>query len=58
MSNAMLNIFVRVIKKRIETGEELEDILADYINLSEEDKQQIRDKIKKGSDKNEQRKDI
>lgn len=45
MSNAMLNIFVRVIKKRIATGEELEDILAEYSNLSEEDKQQIRDKI-------------
>lgn len=48
MSNAMLNIFVRVIKKRIVAGEELEDILAEYINLSEEDKQQIRDKIEGG----------
>lgn len=57
MSNAMLNIFVRVIKKRIAAGEDLEDILAEYTNLSEEDKQQIRDKIK-GSDKNGQRKDI
>ena len=57
MSNVMLNIFVRVIKKRIAAGEDLEDILAEYTNLSEEDKQQIRDKIK-GSDKNGQRKDI
>ena len=42
MSNAMLNIFVRTIKRRMEDGEDLEVILNSYSKLSEEDKEQIR----------------
>ena len=43
MSNAMLNIFIRTIKRRMaETGETLEEILETYPKLSEEDKEQIR----------------
>ena len=42
MSNAMLNIFVRVVKRRIANGETIDDILASYTNLSDEDKEQIR----------------
>lgn len=47
MTKAKLNIFVRVISRRIIAGEELEDILAEYVNLSEEDKDQIREAVKK-----------
>ena len=45
MSNAMLNIFVRTVKRRMEAGEELEEILASYPKLSEEDKEQIREAV-------------
>lgn len=47
MTKAKLNIFVRVISRRIIAGEELEDILAEYVNLSEEDKDQIREAVSK-----------
>ena len=39
MSNAMLNIFVRTIRRRMEKGEDLEEILESYPKLSEEDKE-------------------
>lgn len=45
MSNAMLNIFVRRTKARMEQGEDLESILASYVKLSENDKEQIREAI-------------
>ena len=45
MSNAMLNIFVRTVKRRMEAGEDLEEILASYPKLSEEDKEQIRQAV-------------
>lgn len=45
MSNAMLNIYVRVVKNRIKEVEDLETILSDYTKLSEEEKEQIRIKI-------------
>ena len=47
MSNAMLKIFVRVIEKRIDEGENLEDILNDYPKLTEAEKDKIREKINK-----------
>lgn len=50
MSNAALNIFVRVITKRIESGEFLDDILESYPKLSEEKKQEIRSAISGGGD--------
>lgn len=42
LSNAVKNIMIRVIKKRIEEGEELEDILIGYPKLSQEEKQELR----------------
>jgi uncharacterized protein (DUF433 family) len=45
MSNAMLNIFIRTIKRRIENGETLSEILESYTKLSNEDKEQIRNAI-------------
>ena len=45
MSNAMLNIYVRVINKRITDGEDLETILSEYTKLSDEEKIQIRERI-------------
>lgn len=45
MSTAMLNIFVRAVKRRMEKGEDLEEILASYTKLSEEDKEQIRQAV-------------
>ena len=45
MSNAMLNIFIRTIKRRIEKGETLDEILESYTKLSNEDKEQIRNAI-------------
>ena len=45
MSDAMLRIFVRVITRRIDAGETIEDVLNDYTTLSETDKAQIREAI-------------
>lgn len=42
MSNAAKNIMVRVIKRRMTDGENLEDILANYPKLTEEEKQELR----------------
>lgn len=42
MSNAAKNIMVRVIKRRMADGENLEDILASYPKLTEEEKQELR----------------
>lgn len=42
MTKAKLNIFVRVVTRRMNEGENLEDILASYPNLSEEDIEEIR----------------
>lgn len=48
MSASMLRIYLRVIERRIKLGEDLEDILDSYPNLSEEDKEQIREAIMNG----------
>lgn len=45
LSQAKLNIFVRVIKRKIENGESLENILASYTALTEEEKEQIREAV-------------
>ena len=45
MSNAMLNIYIRVIKKRLNEGEDLETILGDYTKLTEDEITLIREKI-------------
>lgn len=48
MTKAALRLFIRVIERRIAAGEELEDILRSYPNLSEVDKEQIREAISNG----------
>lgn len=45
MSKAMLNIYVRTVTRRMETGEELEDILASYSKLTDSQKQMICDAL-------------
>jgi uncharacterized protein (DUF433 family) len=45
MSNSALRIFIRVVERRIKLGEDLEDILASYPNLTEEEKDQIREAV-------------
>ena len=45
MSKAMLNIYVRTITRRMEQGEELEDILSSYPKLTDSQKQMIRDAL-------------
>ena len=44
----MLRIYLRVIERRMKLGEDLEEILESYPNLSEEDKEQIREAILNG----------
>jgi len=48
MSASMLRIYIRVIERRMKLGEDLEEILDNYSNLSEEDKEQIREAIVNG----------
>ena len=45
MTNAQFHIVLRVVKRRMENGESLEDILASYPALSEEDKERIRQAV-------------
>lgn len=47
MSNAVFKIFIRVIERRLGEGEDLEEILSSYSNLSEDEKKTIRDKFGK-----------
>lgn len=41
----VLNIMARGIKVKLNRGEDLEEILETYVNLSEEEKDQIREAI-------------
>ena len=45
MSNASKNIMVRVIKRRMADGENLDDILESYPRLTEEEKQELREAV-------------
>lgn len=45
MSKAVKNIMVRAIKARMNQGEELEDILASYPKLTDEEKQELREAV-------------
>ena len=45
MSNASKNIMVRVIKRRMADGENLDDILERYPRLTEEEKQELREAV-------------
>lgn len=42
MSNAAKNIFVRVIKRRMASGESLDDILDSYPKLTDAEKEELR----------------
>ena len=42
MSNAAKNIILRVIRRRMAEGEELEDILASYPKLTDAEKEELR----------------
>ena len=42
MSNAAKNIMLRVIRRRMAEGEELEDILAGYPTLTDAEKEELR----------------
>lgn len=41
MSNAVKNVMLRVIGKRLEKKESLEEILEDYPRLSDDDKEEL-----------------
>ena len=45
MSNAAKNIMLRVIRRRMAEGEELEDILAGYPKLMDEEKEELREAV-------------
>jgi uncharacterized protein (DUF433 family) len=45
MTKSAMNIFIRVISRRIEAGEDLEDILNSYPKLTEEEKNEIRERL-------------
>lgn len=46
MTEYALRVFVRVISRRLAQGETLDEILASYPNLTDEDKEQIREALK------------
>jgi uncharacterized protein (DUF433 family) len=46
MTEYTLRVFVRVISRRLAHGETLDEILASYPNLTDEDKKQIREALK------------
>lgn len=48
MTKSALRLFIRVVERRMKLGEDLEDILDSYPNLTEEDKEQIREAILNG----------
>ena len=48
MTKSALRLFVRVVERRMKLGEDLEDILDSYPNLTEDDKEQIREAIVNG----------
>lgn len=45
MSNAVKNVMLRVISKRLEGKESLEEIFADYPRLSDDDKEELQKEL-------------
>ena len=41
MSGAEMRIITRVIKRRVDAGEDIDDVFLDYPKLTEEEKEQI-----------------
>lgn len=46
MSKAVKNILVRVIRNRMASGEQFEDIIKDYPRLTENEIEEIKESIK------------
>lgn len=47
MSKAILNIYVRTFRRRMEAGETFEEILASYPRLTDEQAKEIKDELDK-----------
>lgn len=45
MSRPMKNLMIRVIKKKMSEGEDLEEILKSYPRLTDEEKQELREAV-------------
>ena len=45
MSNLQLKVIVYGVKSKLKKGEDLEDILASYVNLTEDEKTYIRNQV-------------
>lgn len=48
MSNAVKNIMVRAINKRMEAGEKFEDVIKNYPRLTTDDIKEIKKEIEEG----------
>ncbi len=48
MSNSTLKIFIRVVTRRINSGETLDEILESFTKLTDEEKEAIRNAINEG----------
>ena len=51
MSNAMLNIYVRTFKRRMDAGETFEEILASYPRLTDEQAKEIKGALEEQADR-------
>ena len=45
MSNAMIRIITRVVRRRYEDGEDIDEVLAEYTKLASEEREHIRNEI-------------
>lgn len=45
MSKSMKNLMIRVMKKKMSEGEDLEEILKSYPRLTDEEKQELREAV-------------
>lgn len=50
LSNLKVKMFLKAIKIKMERGEDLEDILNQYTKLTDEEKEQLREVIKKNGE--------
>ena len=50
LSNLKVKMFLKAIKIKMERGEDLEDILNQYTKLTDEEKVQLREAIKKNGE--------
>lgn len=48
MSNAVKNVMLRVISKRLAASESIEEIFADYPRLSDADRKELRKELEGG----------